>query len=393
MSTVDRASRADSRPPGKGSLAAFDAAEYRRRVAWLQRRMREKGAALLIADAAEYLAYLAGFDISTTMYRACLVPESGDPVMVLRVLDEGPFLETTWLSEHVPFRDFDDPVAVVARTIAARGLAKARIAVDLQSHSLTVRGFEALKRALPDAAFVDMSDDLMQMGLVKSAAEIECLRRASAIVDAVMLETIEAAEPGMTEREMQAIAAAGFARHGADQAPVGPVTSGTGENFLHGRTHDRPMRNGDILHLELIPRYRGYSARLMRSTVLGGPSEAQARVARQLAAIQDRQFRAMKPGAAARDVDAIARQGVLDAGLRPSYDNITGYTLGYYPLSTPRSSNFHRAFLPSAGWTLEDGMVFHMYISAQGLAFSETVLVTADGAERLTRLERKVFAR
>ncbi len=389
MNTVDREARA----PVRGSLAAFDAAEYRRRVAWLQQRMREKGAALLIADMAEHLAYLTGFDISTTMYRACLVPAAGDPVMVLRELDEGPFLETSWLRDHVSFRDSDDPVAAVARAIEARGLASARIAVDLQSHSLTVRGFEALKRALPGAAFVDLSDDLMQMGLVKSAAEIECLRRAAAIVDAVMRETIEAAGAGMTEREAQAIAAAGFARHGADHAPVGPVTSGTGENFLHGRTHDRPLATGDILHLELIPRWRGYSARLMRSTVLGGPSAAQLRVARQLADIQDRQFQAMKPGAPAREVDAIARRGVLEAGLRPRYDNITGYTLGYYPLSTPRSSNFHRAFLPNADWTLEQGMVFHMYVSAQGLAFSETVLVTPGGAERLTQLERKVFAR
>ena len=36
-------------------------------------------------------------------------------------------------------------------------------------------------------------------------------------------------------------------------------------------------------------------------------------------------------------------------------------------------------------------MVFHMYISAQGLAFSETVCVTAQGAERLTTLPRQPF--
>lgn len=377
----------------KGSLMAFDVAEYRRRVAWLQRRMRDKGAALLIADMAEYLAYLTGFEISTTMYRACLVPAVGDPVMVFRELDLGPFLETSWLEEHVGFRDTDNPVAVIAGAIQARGLSVAKIAVDLQSHSLTVRTFEALKRALPGASFIDMSDDLAEMGLRKSAAEIACLRRASAIVDAVMLETIQASRPGMTEREVQTIAVAGFARHGADHGPVGPVTAGTGENFLHGRTHDRPLQKGDILHLELIPRYRGYSARLMRSTIMGGPSREQLRIAARLAEIQDRQFAAMKPGAVAREVDAIARQGVLQAGLRQTYNNITGYTLGYYPTSSPRTSNFYRAFLPNAEWTLEDGMAFHMYISAQGLAYSETVLVTPNGAERLTKLERKVFAR
>lgn len=33
-------------------------------------------------------------------------------------------------------------------------------------------------------------------------------------------------------------------------------------------------------------------------------------------------------------------------------------------------------------------MVFHMYVSAAGASFSETVLATAGGVERLTRLPR-----
>ena len=38
-------------------------------------------------------------------------------------------------------------------------------------------------------------------------------------------------------------------------------------------------------------------------------------------------------------------------------------------------------------------MVFHMYLGASGMTFSETVLVTESGAERLTRLERRLFTR
>ena len=49
--------------------------------------------------------------------------------------------------------------------------------------------------------------------------------------------------------------------------------------------------------------------------------------------------------------------------------------------------------MPGADWQLEAGMVFHMYTSAKGVSFSETVLVDKDGAERLTRLERRLFAR
>jgi Xaa-Pro dipeptidase len=101
----------------------------------------------------------------------------------------------------------------------------------------------------------------------------------------------------------------------------------------------------------------------------------------------------MKPGAVARDVDRISREGVLAAKLRDSYDNATGYTLGYYAPWSPRTSDFTRLFIPTADWVIEAGMVFHMYVSAMGLAFSETVAVTASGAERLTQAERALFVR
>ena len=36
-------------------------------------------------------------------------------------------------------------------------------------------------------------------------------------------------------------------------------------------------------------------------------------------------------------------------------------------------------------------MVFHMYASAGGIAFSETVLVTETGGERLTKSPREIL--
>jgi Xaa-Pro dipeptidase len=36
-------------------------------------------------------------------------------------------------------------------------------------------------------------------------------------------------------------------------------------------------------------------------------------------------------------------------------------------------------------------MAFHMYVAAKGMAFSETVLVSEDGARRLTQIKRRLF--
>ena len=83
---------------------------------------------------------------------------------------------------------------------------------------------------------------------------------------------------------------------------------------------------------------------------------------------------------------------MLDAGPRGDpYENITAIRIGYYSKQPLRSSDFTRILHPEAGWRLEAGMVFHMYSSARGIAYSETVRVTLDGPERLTRTDRRLF--
>ena len=374
------------------SAASFPRDEYERRVARLQAAMRARGADVLVADVGEYTGYLCGFDVSLNMYRALIVPASGKPVMVLRELDESAYLELSWLDEHVAFRDWEDPIAIVAEFLRRAGHGKSTIALDFQSYALTVSRFQGYQRALPEARFVDMADDLARMVLIKSDAEIAYHRKCANIVDAVMADTVAWAKEGVSERDAQATVSAGFFKHGADHGMVGPITAGAGENFLHGLAHDRPLVRGDILHLEFVPRYRGYSSRLMRSVVIGQASAEQLSVAAKIVEMQDKQIQAIKPGALARDVDAICRQGLIDAGARATYGNVTGYTLGYYPSPTVRSSNFYRCLLPNADWEIEAGMVLHVYASARGIAFSETVLVTNGGCERLTRTERRLFS-
>ncbi|MER9946433.1 hypothetical protein NKJ70_31950, partial [Mesorhizobium sp. M0092] len=68
------------------------------------------------------------------------------------------------------------------------------------------------------------------------------------------------------------------------------------------------------------------------------------------------------------------------------------YTLGYYSSRLIRGSDFTWVFLPNSEWTLKEGMVFHMYTSAGGIAISETVLVGPNGGERLTKTERRLFS-
>jgi Xaa-Pro aminopeptidase len=370
---------------------AFDRDEYAGRVDRTRASMAAANVDLLIVDEGELLCYLTGFDISDTRYRACLIPARGDPVMIVRHLDVGLFQSQAWFDECVGFRDWDDPFAALVTAVDDRGWPRRRVGLDFNSYCMTAHRFGRLTETLRGADFVDMSTELARLRWRKSASEIALLRQAAGIADASMAAVIEAAEPGVRERDVAAATSANFVRLGADHGRTGPMRVSSGWDFLHANISDRALTAGDILHVELVPMVRGYSARLMRPIMIGAVPSDHARSAAQIIDIQDRQIAAMDPGTPAREVDRLCRQGMLEAGLRQDYHNVTGYALGYYSRTGPRASNFDQAFMPSADWLLEEGMVFHMYTSAAGLAFSETVLVTDTGPERLTRTDRSIL--
>jgi Xaa-Pro dipeptidase len=370
----------------------FSRAEFDRRIALARDAMASSDVDLLLVDSGELLAWLTGYTVSETMYRAAFLPREGEAWFTLRALDEAPCREKSWITDVIGFVDTQEAQAAVATSISDHGLGKARIGLDTSSYGLSAATFIRLTELLPEATFVPMPGLSDSLRWVKSQEEIAVLAQASAIADKAMAEIARQAQPGMTTRDAAAIASGVFLREGADTGEVGPVVKASGSHeFLHGVFKTEAIEEGDVLHVELIPRVGNYGARMMRPIVVGKPSTELAAAAETLVELQDRQIAAMKPGAIARDVDAILRQGALDAGLRPVYDNVTAYTLGLYT-RTPRTSDFSGVFLPTSNWVLQEGMVFHLYATAQGLGFSETVVVGRDGGIRLTQTPRRILS-
>lgn len=369
----------------------FPRAEFERRVALARAAMADANVDLLIVDHAEMLAWLTGFTISEAMYRAAFLPREGAPWYVLRDLDADICRRACWFKDVVGFADSDDPHAVMTGLIKARDFEGARIGADFQSYGFTAATRDRFAALLPQATFVDLPRVSDRLRMVKSPAEIDVLRRASGIADIAMEEVRAKISAGCSARDAAAIAAGAFLRNGADTGDTGPIVRGAGDHeFLHGVMTSDALGGGDILHVELVPKVANYSARLMRPILIGADRSGLEEIATRIIALQDGQIAAMRPGVLAREVDAILRQGMLREGLRVRFDNVSGYALGLYG-RTSRASDFSFCFLPTSEWRLEENMVFHMYASARGLAFSETVVVTTDGGLRLTQTARQLL--
>ena len=145
--------------------------------------------------------YLAGYDqIGYWVYQVLIVPVADLPMTaVVRKVDEllvrdGGIVEDVrvWLDDATR-----NPAQQTADILTERGLLRGkRLGIERKSHALLPYYYDLLRDALAGAEVVDASDLITELRLVKSPAEIACMRRAGEVMDAGVQAAWEAVRPG-----------------------------------------------------------------------------------------------------------------------------------------------------------------------------------------------------
>jgi Xaa-Pro dipeptidase len=256
------------------------------------------------------------------------------------------------------------------------------IGLEKRCWFLTAAYAEALAAGLGDARIVDASLLVDRVRLVKSPAEVDCLRRAGAIAEIEQRAALETISDGVTETEVAAAVFAAGVKAGCEYTGLPHhIMSGYRYNVCHANWIAKPIKRGELVLLELYGCVERYHATQMRTVSMGPASDEVKRAVDIVVAAQDAGLAAMRPGASARELDALVRAPIRK--IRPEYFNRTGYSTGIgFP---PRTGEWEALdFDEQSDWEVHEGMVFHMLALAGGFGISETVAVTATGFERLT---------
>ncbi|SCK08525.1 Xaa-Pro dipeptidase [Variovorax sp. HW608] len=373
----------------------FPAEEYRNRLQRTQQEMEKQGLPLLLLHQPENILYLSGFYTTGYFsYHALAVPSRGDPVLIVRDVEVPAAKDSSWIKSYTTYADAPDPLPVwldaARRAIEGLGLGGGRIGVDEHSWFMTVERWKMLQAVLPHANVVAEPRIVDHLRLVKSPREIEYLRGAARCVEAGVQAGIDAIAPGVIERDLGAAVFSAMVKAGSEMPLSGIITSGARTNLIHGDYSDRRLEPGDNVYFEVSGIYHKYWTRIMRTATVGPASSEQLRVAETILRTQSEAIALMRPGTPASVIDRACREPILASGLKDSYTNRVGYSLGLN--YRPSAGEFIREFVPGVDWILQSGMVFHMLMMAAGMGFSETILVTDNGAERLTSMERKLFS-
>lgn len=227
--------------------------------------------------------------------------------------------------------------------------------------------------------------------IVKDSQELEVMRRAAAIAERALEETMKLIKVGMTERAIAAELEYRMRVAGADKPSFDLiVASGPRSALPHGVASDRRLQAGDFVTIDFVCYYRGYASDETRTIVLGSADERQREIYEIVLAAQERALALIRPGVTVRAIDRAARDYIAERGYGEYFGHGLGHGLGI---------NVHE--VPTLGPSAEDiplepGMVITIepgiYLPEWGgVRIEDAVIVTNDGYENLAGYTKKLL--
>lgn len=379
----------------------FDPSELADRRARACAAMKERGLEALLMFRQESMFYLTGYDtFGYVFFQTLVMTADGRTALLTRAPD---LRQAQLTSDITDIRVWEDreganPADSLRDLMADMDLDGARVGVELDAYGLTGHNLRRLDRALEGfCAMSDASLLISRLRIVKSDAEIACVRRAAELADdawdAGIAETGAGAFEGDILAAMQGAVFRGGGDYSGNEFIIG---SGPGALLCRYFSGRRRLDAQDQLTLEWAGAYRHYHSALMRTVPVGSPRPAHvdmhARAVDALLACEA----TLKPGATMGDVFA-AHARVFDAaGLSAHRMNACGYGLG-----TTFAPNWMDwpMFYADNPVEIAPGMVFFLHMilmdsdSGTAMTLGRTSLVTPTGAEVLSRLPLDLVSR
>lgn len=282
------------------------------------------------------------------------------------------------------------PDSGLLKYAAEAGLLDRATTVLCQSDHLTVDQFDELEERFPDVTWKPVAQLLSAQVAAKSAGEVQRVRAAQAVTDDVFAYLCDWIEPGMAEREVAAEIVYQHLKRGAEKMAFEPiVASGPNASLPHARPTGRKLRRGDLVVIDMGGFVNGYASDMTRTVAIGEPGEAARTSYTAVLEAQERAIEAARAGMTGKELDAVARRVLDEAGLGEYFTHSLGHGVGLQTHEWPRLSQRVEHTLPEgATVTIEPGV----YVRERyGIRIEDIVVLRADGCENLTRSPKELL--
>lgn len=381
--------------------------EYQRRLEQVQRQMDGERLDVLLITSEDNYQYLTGFNSPTwqnlTRPRYCIVPNTGDPVLIVPSSQTVIAARTSWVKDvrsWVSPCPADDGLSLVVTALKDHLGNFDRVGAELGPESrltMPVGDFLEIKQALEPAETVDCDWMLRKIRMIKSSAEVAHIRHIAQLVSRAFEHLPRHLHAGQTETEACRQFQMDLLRMGAEKIVYLVGTSGFGGyQSINLRPTETILEDGTVLIIDTGCSYKGYYCDFDREFAIGRPTD-QMRLAYEIVwTATQAGIDAVRPGQRTSDIwQAQAASVSSQTGNKGNPFELTstgrmGHGLGLRMCEPPSINRDDETVLePGMVLTIEPGITF-MGAGRDGpenkvLVHEENVVVTADGCDLLTR--------
>lgn len=381
------------------SKGDFTPAEFAGRVARARRAVAAAGLDWLLVLHPVSLHWLTGGEAKSYQAFQCLLLAADEKPLVLfsRGSDIGEWRDDAIIDEAIAWGgpEPEDPIEVFADLARGRGLLSARVGTEVPGYYLHPQHYARLKSLLGAALVAEPTNLIHDLKAAKSPAELAYTREAAARADAALRACLAVAAPGRSELELAGEAYRALLASGCG-LPASTMNLVSGERlcYPHGAPTQRLLRAGDGANIELGAAFRRYTATLGRNFQLGAPPPRLAQIHDVVRAAGDAMMAAIRPGVPAITPHLAAKHVITGAGLDAGRLHTSGY--GLAPGFPPSWGEPLNMFGGATG-IIEEGMVLtieppvFLHEERLGARLIDNVIVTASGAELLSRIPREII--
>lgn len=277
--------------------------------------------------------------------------------------------------EKVRYSDTDQIMSIVASRMDSRAV----LGVD---KDLPARFLLPLMEKKAAQSFINASAAVDETRGCKDTEEQIKMKAASRINDLAMEEFKKMIRPGITELETAQKMLDIYRSLGADDYSFEPLVA-FGPNCAEG--HHAPdmtvLKEGDSVLFDVGCKKDGYCSDMTRTFFFRTCSEEHRKVYELVKNANQSAIAGIKPGVKLKDIDAIARNIISEAGYGSFFTHRLGHFIGMnvHEFGDVSSAN-ENAAEPGMIFSIEPGIYLPDDV---GVRIEDLVLVTEDGCERL----------
>jgi creatinase len=287
---------------GKKAKLPFTDKEYQRRLSNLRTVMNKNNLDMIILTSMHNIAYYTGF-IYCSFGRpyGCIITSNKISTISANIDASQPWRRSH--CDNVIFTDWKrDNFLKAIVSIIGRDEVPKNIGIENDHVTLDVK--KKLNSIFIFSVFSDISNDLMQLRMIKSAEEIEIIKNGARIADLGGEEIKKHIKVGESELE---IAIAGRDKMEREIAKTYPdaeymdtwvwFQSGLNTDGAHNPKTNRKLKSGDILSLNTFPMISGYYTALERTLFVDKIDNASLKAWEANIKVHKRGLELIKPGA------------------------------------------------------------------------------------------------